>query len=392
MFNSNQLICLIISHFIGEYLQSDNKSQKSKITDNKSTVIKFESKKEVKNIVIQSVGYPFNFPLIENHNLEIVDKQLFEHYAKEQWIGFKVKEGSYLFDQKILPYHAFKVLKARPNNLVIGKDTSIELLVEEISEDIKSISTDLNPDDIIGQEKAKNKCKVVMKYLENPEIFGDWAPRNILFYGNPGTGKTMLAKSLANELNVPLYLIKATTLIGDHVGSSARLIHDLFEMAEKTSPSVIFIDEIDAIALNRKFQSLRGDVSEVVNALLTEMDGIHDNKGVVTIAATNNLEHLDHAIRSRFEDEFEFTIPSIKERIAMIEKFISTMPFEVDVSSKKLAEISKGMSGRDIKEKLLKSAFHRALYNDDEIIELKHFEYVLNNYNSQNDPSKHMFV
>lgn len=373
-------------------MKSNNKSQESQVISNKITTKKSDSKKEAKAVVIQSVGYPFSFPIMESQNLEIADKNLFEHYAKEQWLGLEVKEGSYLFDQKILPDYGFKVITAYPNNSLIGENTSIVLVIEENpARDIKTTSSDLTLDDVIGQENAKNKCKIVMKYLENTEKFGDWAPRNILFYGVPGTGKTMLAKSLANELDLPLYLIKATTLIGDHVGDGARQIHDLFEMAQKTSPSVIFIDEIDAIALHRKFQSLRGDVSEVVNALLTEMDGIHENEGVVTIAATNNPEQLDYAVRSRFEDEFEFKIPKKEERIAMIEKFIKTMPYEVKLSSKKLAEMSKGMSGRDIKEKLLKSALHRALYENAEEVNAKHFEFALNSYKSKNNPPKYMF-
>lgn len=373
-------------------MKSNNKSQESQVISNKITTKKSDSKKEAKAVVIQSVGYPFSFPIMESQNLEIADKNLFEHYAKEQWLGLEVKEGSYLFDQKILPDYGFKVITAYPNNSLIGENTSIVLVIEENpARDIKTTSSDLTLDDVIGQEDAKNKCKILMKYLENTEKFGDWAPRNILFYGVPGTGKTMLAKSLANELDLPLYLIKATTLIGDHVGDGARQIHDLFEMAQKTSPSVIFIDEIDAIALHRKFQSLRGDVSEVVNALLTEMDGIHENEGVVTIAATNNPEQLDYAVRSRFEDEFEFKIPEKEERIAMIEKFIKTMPYEVKLSSKKLAEMSKGMSGRDIKEKLLKSALHRALYENAEEVNAKHFEVALNSYKSKNNPPKYMF-
>ena len=374
-------------------MKLDNKSQESQITNNKSVVTKSDSKKEAKTVVIQNVGYPFSFPLMEIHNLEISDKRLFEQYVKEQWIGLEVKEGVFLFDQKILPDYGFKVTAVYPDDSVIGENTYIELVLKEKPEkNLKPITSDLTIGDIIGQDMAKNKCKVIMKYLEHPEKFGKWAPRNILFYGVPGTGKTMLAKSLANELDVPLFLIKATTLIGDHVGGGARQIHDLFEAAHKNAPSVIFIDEIDAIALHRKFQSLRGDVSEVVNALLTEMDGIHDNEGVVTIAATNNPEQLDYGVRSRFEDEFEFKVPTKEERRAMIENFIATMPYEVKISSKKLAEMSKGMSGRDIKEKLLKSALHRALYNDEEELELKHFEHALNIYKSQDDSTMHMFI
>ena len=374
-------------------MKSNNKSQESQATTNKKAVTKSDSEKEAKKVVIKSAGYPFSFSLLETPILEVSDKKFFEQYAKEQWAGLEIKKGSYLFDQKMLPDYGFKVMDVSPPNSVIGENTSVVLELEEkSSQNIKPIKTDLLIDDIIGQDLAKNKCKVIMKYLEDPEKFGKWAPKNILFYGVPGTGKTMLAKSLANELEVPLFLVKATMLIGDHVGDGARQIHDLFETAQKNAPSVIFIDEIDAIALHRKFQSLRGDVSEVVNALLTEMDGIHDNNGVVTIAATNNPEQLDYGVRSRFEDEFEFKVPTKKERVEMIENFIETMPYDVNVSSKKLAEMSKGMSGRDIKEKLLKSALHRAIYEDGEKIELKHFEHALNTYKSNEDSTKHMFI
>ena len=114
------------------------------------------------------------------------------------------------------------------------------------------------------------------------------------------------------------------------MGDGARQIHELFEMASVSAPSVIFIDEMDAVGLDRKFQSLRGDVSEVVNALLTEMDGIDYHKGVVTIGATNNPHVLDFAIRSRFEEEIEFTLPEEKERLSILELYTSTMPIEVD--------------------------------------------------------------
>jgi len=374
-------------------LKNNNQIEEINPSNNMITTSKFSTEKEAKAVVLKGVGYPFNFALMEGSNLEISDKVLFEQYAREQWLGTIVKEGNYLFDQKIIPDFAFKVITAFPNNSVIGKNTSIIIVDnEKTNHTLKAIKTDYTLSDVVGQVSAKNKAKVIMKYLANPEKFGEWAPRNILFYGLPGTGKTMLAKALSNELNVPLYLIKATSLIGDHVGDGAYKISELFDFAQKTSPSVIFIDEIDAIALHRTYQSLRGDVSEIVNSLLTEMDGINPNKGVITIGATNNIETLDYAVRSRFEEEIEFKIPNEEERKQIIQNNLKTFPLKIEVPIEKLVKISKGMSGRDIKQKLLKTSLHNAISNDKETVTMEDIEYALNYKKQKANEVKNMFA
>ncbi|WP_295722862.1 AAA family ATPase [uncultured Methanobrevibacter sp.] len=359
-------------------MKSNNKNPEIKMTNVKKNATPTLEEIEARKIKLEAVGYPFNFNYVESAQLEISDKKLFEEYAKEQWLGLEAKKGGYLFDQKIVPDYGFKILEVEPENSIITEDTKITLIDNKLTvkEEISPLKYQISFDDIIGQENAKNKIKIIKEYMEKPELFGQWAPQNILFYGLPGTGKTMLAKALSNNLNIPLYLVKATSLIGDHVGDSARQIHDLYESASKNAPSLIFIDEIDAIALHRQYQSLRGDVSEIVNSFLTELDGINPNEGVVTIAATNNVGFLDAAVRSRFEEEIEFTLPTEKERKEILQKNIETMPIKININIDKVAKMSKNMSGRDIKQKILKTALHHAFSQEKTEINMKDIEYA----------------
>ena len=373
-------------------MKNDNKKIDKKTGNSKSAIIESENKEYAQCVVIKPIGYPFDFELMDEY-IEIKNRALFQEYARDQWLGLVVREGSYLFDQKIIPDYGFEIIKATPDDSIISENTKIQIITDEIDNLNKTnvVKSDLKLSDIVGQKNAKNKIKVVMKYLEDSEKFGQWAPKNILFYGLPGTGKTMLVKALANELDVPLHLIKATTLIGDHVGDGASKIHDLFKKAGENSPSIIFIDEIDAIALHRSFQSLRGDVSEIVNALLTEMDGISEHEAVITIGATNNPTSIDYAVRSRFEEEIEFSLPDDGERLEIIENNLETIPLDYDLDLTKLVKLSKGMSGRDIKEKLLKTALHNAIANDSETVTMKNIEYALKSSKIKNTEVKGMF-
>lgn len=335
---------------------------------------------------------PAGFPFRDVHKsyLNITDEKLFEIYAREQWTGSTVAKGDYLFDQRIIPDFAFRVIKVLPlGKVTITEDTVIQ--IERMPEELLRI-TPYKFKDIVGHDDVKRKCRIIMKYLKDPKSFGEWAPKNILFYGPPGTGKTMTAKALANETSSSLYLVRATELIGEYVGDGSRRIHELFRNASENAPSVIFIDELDAIGLDRAYQSVRGDVSEVVNALLTELEGIRENKGVVTIAATNNPALLDPALKSRFEEEMEFKLPGEKERLEILKKYIKKFPLKVAVDLKEYVKKTEGFSGRDIKEKLLKAALHKAILEDAKKVSSAHFETALKAVPAQSKPPREMFT
>jgi AAA family ATPase len=202
----------------------------------------------------------------------------------------------------------------------------------------------------------------------------------------------MIAKALSQEAKVPMLPVKATTLIGEFVGEGARQIHSLYEKAEQIAPCIIFIDELDAIALDRRYQDLRGDVSEIVNSLLTEMDGIVNRKGVCTIAATNKIEFIDSSIRSRFEEEIEFKIPSYAERLAILEKNSLTIPLEMEgVDWREIAKLAEGFSGRDLVEKVLKAALHHAIMEEGKITSRHLEEAILRARRDYREPPKEMF-
>jgi AAA family ATPase len=371
-----------MNHFYVRSIQkSGTKGQGGKMDRSRSTGAKY--------LLLRPAGYPLKSIFQESPTVS--DPKLFELYAREQWYGEVVKPGYYLFDRRLYPDFAFKVLQVYPRASVVGSQTTI--VVEQKIETTKAM-TDVAFDDVVGQEIAKRKVKIIEKFLENPDKFGKWAPRNVLFYGVSGTGKTMIAKALSTEAKVPMLPVKATTLIGEFVGEGARQIHSLYEKAEQTAPCIIFIDELDAIALDRRYQDLRGDVSEIVNSLLTEMDGIHRRKGVCTIAATNKIDFLDGSIRSRFEEEIEFKLPSIEERRLILEKNALTLPIPLENADlKAISKMTEGFSGRDLSEKVLKVALHQAIMEDCNVTQ-RHLEEALARAKKDfgREPPKEMFT
>lgn len=313
-----------------------------------------------REVVLRPAGYPLEVNNASvNPLLRIRDEKLFSAYAVDQWQGMKVKLHDYLFDQLLLPDFAFEVVSVIPTEAHIVTDTKIRLIEPPKISTAKA--RQIRFDDVVGHENAKAKCLIIQKYIANPSRFAEWAPRRVLFHGPPGTGKTMLAQALAGETQAEFFYIKSTSLIGQHVGAGADKVNKLFEDVARNKPCIVFIDEIDSIGLDRGFQSVRGDVTEVVNSLISQFDLIEDQEGVVVIAATNSQDFLDPALRSRFEEEIIFPLPDYDERLEILKKYTSTLPMPVEADLDAIARRTEGYSGRDLKDRVLKGALHHAL-------------------------------
>ena len=333
------------------------------------------------------MGYPFRVKGDPRPaGLEIDSEDLFADYAREQWMGTIVHKGLYLFDRYIMPDYAFQVVEIEPEKAIVTKNTKISLQSRSTSTDSASIRQ-ITLNEVVGHEPIKRKCRLILEYLQNPLKFGEWAPRAILFYGPPGTGKTMTAQAVANQANAKIFFAKASDLIGVHVGDGGRRISTLFDDARKNSPSIIFIDELDAIGLTRSFQSIRGDVSEVVTALLGELDHTADTSGVVVIGATNALPLIDPAVKNRFDTVFEFGLPTIEERLGILQYYSNRLPLKIEIDLQEIARMTEGLSGRDLRDRILKESLHIAISDESSTITSEIVRGVLNKVKPKKGPN-----
>lgn len=352
---------------------------------------------KMKSLVLTPVGYPLRAGGAGEEATPFVlttdDPTLFQHYAIQQWAGSVVRTGNFLFDSLLFPDYAFRAVTVEPDGSRISETTKISLFIDFSPPEapISRSTAQVTFEDVVGQKQAKEKCQVIARFLNDESLIDSpWAPRNVLFYGPPGCGKTMLARALSYETKHPMFLVKASELLGIYVGDGARKIQNLFTEARKKAPAIIFIDELDAIALKRNYQSIRGDVVEIVSALLGEMDGITRNQGVVTIASTNQPSILDTAVLGRFEEMIEFSRPSVNERVQILRMNaeISPIPF-IGVSWREIAQKTREWSGRDLKERIIKNAIHAAILNDKTQITMQNVINMMEKHKFTPEPLSH---
>ena len=209
-------------------------------------------------------------------------------------------------------------------------------------------------DDVAGEDEAKENLTEIVDYLHDPSRYqeiGASMPKGVLLVGPPGTGKTMLAKAVAGEANVPFFSMSGSEFVEMFVGMGASKVRDLFRQAKEKAPCIVFIDEIDAIGKKRDGQMGGNDEREqTLNQLLTEMDGFEGNTGVIILAATNRPESLDPALTrpGRFDRRVPVELPDLKGREAILKVHARKIKVAEDVDFEKVARMASGASGAEL--------------------------------------------
>ncbi|MBQ3273109.1 MAG: ATP-dependent zinc metalloprotease FtsH [Solobacterium sp.] len=228
--------------------------------------------------------------------------------------------------------------------------------------------------DVAGCDEEKQELAEIIDYLKYPKKFqrmGARIPKGVLLCGHPGTGKTLLAKAVAGEANVPFYSISGSDFVEMFVGVGASRVRDMFKKAQQTAPCIIFIDEIDAVGRQRGagFGGGHDEREQTLNQLLVEMDGMEDNTGIVVIAATNRPDVLDPALlrAGRFDRQITVALPDRKGRKAILEVHARNKRIAPDVDMDALAKRMPGFSGADLENVLNEAAILAVRENLDEI-------------------------
>jgi len=235
-------------------------------------------------------------------------------------------------------------------------------------------------DDVAGCDEEKEEMAELIEYLKNPKRFarmGARIPKGVLLVGAPGTGKTLLAKAVAGEADVPFYSISGSDFVEMFVGVGASRVRDMFKKAQQTAPCIIFIDEIDAVGRQRG-TGLGGGHDEreqTLNQLLVEMDGITDNSGVVIVAATNRPDVLDPALLrpGRFDRQITVSLPDRKGRTAILKVHARNKKLANDTDLDALSKRTPGFSGADL-ENVLNEAAILAVRENDTLIRMHHLD------------------
>lgn len=353
--------------FIG-HLQAENVALRSKIGELNNTVANLQEK-------IKKASSP---PYVMADIIEILDKNRVVIRTTNAGPSFIVNVPKNIFvkpgDRVVMPSNGFNI---------------IEKLAEETDEIANAMQIFEKPDitfnEIGGLDSIIRDVKDVVELpLLKPEVFiemGIDAPKGVLLHGPPGTGKTMIAKAVANETNSTFIKITASELARKYIGEGAKLVRNIFRLARKKAPAIIFIDEIDAIASNRMDANTIGDreIQRTLMQLLAEIDGFDNLENVRIIAATNRLDILDSAVLrpGRFDRLIEIPFPDADARRDIFKIYLSRMKLGSDVKIETLIKETENLGGADIKA-IATEAGMNAIRENKNKADMDDFMYAIN--------------
>ncbi len=294
-------------------------------------------------------------------NFSITIDTGFINYVKKKLVDRPLVEGDTILIPVLNQSIPFVVIQTKPADVVIvTQDTNIILLEKPVEQ---SRIPRVTYEDIGGMKDVIQKVRELIELpLKHPEIFkrlGIEPPKGVLLYGPPGVGKTLLAKAIANETNAYFIAINGPEIMSKYYGESEQRLREIFEEAKKNAPSIIFIDEIDAIAPKR--DEVVGEVERrVVAQLLALMDGLESRGDVIVIAATNRPNAVDPALRrpGRFDREIEIPLPDKQGRLEILQIHTRNMPLADDVDLNRIAEMTRGYTGADLAALVREAAMH----------------------------------
>jgi ATP-dependent metalloprotease FtsH len=355
------------------------------IRDNATEITLKDARRILDNHTVQKVTATKDYIYLKTDNefYKIASSQV----TPKMFVNYKVEISS---SSSILIYVLFGVLFLglgtlflrwwqKRNYLVDGMGNKTPSSAANMPQytPIESIKSDVSFNDIGGISEVKMELEEIIDFVKNPKRyrnFGARMPRGVLLVGPPGVGKTMIAKAVANEAGVPFYYQSGASFVQIYVGMGAKRVHELFSVAKNNAPSIIFIDEIDAVGKKRDGQ--RNDEREAtLNQLLTEMDGFESQSGVIVVAATNKIDVLDSALlrAGRFDRRIFVELPTKRERAAILEKYLNKVPHDLDV--KQIANMTVGFNGASLAA-IVNEAALLALRQNDFQLNIEHFHQV----------------
>ena len=362
----------------GDYVLIKGKSEalakayKVSKEDQDLDIIRMDS--SIRNNVAVSLGEQVlveNVQVLEAKSIEIAPTEEVKFSGDptsiflEKLVGKALIKGNIQFFNIMGTTLHYVVTKTSPKKYVrVSANTQLKVL-DKVTKPGEMKVPSITYDDIGGLKEEVSAIREMIEIpMKHPEVFeriGISPPKGVLLYGPPGTGKTLLARALANELDAHFKTINGPEIMSKYYGESEKQLREIFDEAEKNSPAIVFIDEIDSIAPNR--DEVSGEAERrIVSQLLTTMDGLKGRGNVVVIAATNRPNSIDPALRrpGRFDREIAINPPSRDGRREILDVHTRGMPLEADVDLDKIAEVTHGFTGADL-EVLTKEAAMKAL-------------------------------